>query len=373
MGVQMKMILVPVEQHETAGACAAPRRARAQAGSEAWSRASHCSCRRSRWSAWDAASAAIISRSEWDGSGEEAARALFERVMTGRGLAGPDRPQASGPRWRWTRPDQGGDGFLGTHGRAFDLTVVGQPRPGGSSITTLEAALFDSGGPILIAPPREVEAFGNAVVIAWNGSTETARTIAFAKPLLRQAERIVILADDGSIGHRPSGELVRQRLEASGIPAEVSLLPDGGIRSGERILARSRRARLRPPDQGRLHAEPPSPDDLRRRDEPYPGPLDPARLHGALMNAIPSGDGREIRQPLAGAQGSASRFRCEPERITILPHLRHNLCGKSQPPVEEWVARSDAIPQGAVVRFGWISIAVIRAGTGVERPGIADE
>ncbi len=161
---------------------------------------------------------------------------LFERIMNGRGLAEADRPGADGPRWRWSRRGLGGDGFLGSHARAFDLTVVGQPMSVGSSITTLESALFDSGGPILISPPREVEAFGATVVIAWNGSSETARTIAFAKPLLKQARRVFLLADDGSLGHQPSGELIRQRLDGSGIAAELCLLPDAGIRSGERIL-----------------------------------------------------------------------------------------------------------------------------------------
>lgn len=186
---------------------------------------------------WDAASAAIVNRGEWDaGSGEEAARTLFGQVMSEHGLAGPDHSQGGGPRWRWSASGRGGDGFLGSHGRAFDLTVVGQPQPGASSITTLEAALFDSGGPILIAPPQRVEAFGRTVVIAWNGSSETARTIAFAKPLLGEADRVVILADNGSLGHQPSGDLIRQRLEESGIAAEVSLLSEGSIRSGERIL-----------------------------------------------------------------------------------------------------------------------------------------
>ncbi len=186
---------------------------------------------------WDAASAAILSRGDWDrGQGEEAAHGLFRRIMGQHGLSGPDQPPADGARWSWSRPTQAGDSYLGSYGRAFDLTVVGQPASDGSSITTLEAALFDSGGPILISPPREIERFCSMVVVVWNGSSETSRTIAFAKPLLRQAERVVVLADDGSLGHQPSGDLIRQRLEGSGIAAEARTLPDGEIRSGERIL-----------------------------------------------------------------------------------------------------------------------------------------
>lgn len=233
----MKMILVPVEQHELAAHALglAARTARLFA-----SLVEGFALRLPPLAGvpWDAASAAILTRSEWDaGQSDEPARALFEQVMHAHGVAGSEEAGSEeGARWRWSRPAQGGDGYLGSHGRAFDLTVVGQPVQGGGSITTLEAALFDSGGPILIAPPHEAASFAERVVIAWNGSSETARTIAFARPLLRRAGRVVLLADDGSVGHRPPGELIRQRLAGSGIAAELVTLPEGGIRSGERIL-----------------------------------------------------------------------------------------------------------------------------------------
>jgi nucleotide-binding universal stress UspA family protein len=239
----MKMILVPVEQHEMAAHAPdlAARTARLFA-----SLVEGFALRLPPLTGvpWDAASAAILTRSEWDASqNDEPARALFERVMRAHGVEGPEgvgpkgtAAGAEAARWRWGGPAEGGDGYLGSHGRAFDLTVVGQPVQGGSSITTLEAALFDSGGPILIAPPHEVASFAERVVIAWNGSSETARTIAFARPLLRRARRVVLLADDGSVGHRPPGELIRQRLAGSGIAAELVTLSEGGIRSGERIL-----------------------------------------------------------------------------------------------------------------------------------------
>ena len=41
-------------------------------------------------------------------------------------------------------------------------------------------AVFDSGRPVLIAPPRAPDVIGDTVLIAWNRSSETARTVAFA-------------------------------------------------------------------------------------------------------------------------------------------------------------------------------------------------
>src|SRR5215218_5896345 len=47
------------------------------------------------------------------------------------------------------------DAFVGSYGRVFDVTVFGRPGsyPAGSSMAAVEAALFESGRPILIAPP----------------------------------------------------------------------------------------------------------------------------------------------------------------------------------------------------------------------------
>src|SRR6266404_4028186 len=45
--------------------------------------------------------------------------------------------------------------FVGSHGRVFDAIVLGKPGrdPKGTRMATLEAGLFESGRPVLIAPP----------------------------------------------------------------------------------------------------------------------------------------------------------------------------------------------------------------------------
>ena len=242
----MKAILVPIEHHD--GAVVTLRLAATLAGRfDSLVEGFALQMPPLAGLAWDPASVAILQESEWDHRRTlTEAEALFRSTMTERGLAevagggGGGEASPAGPRWHWNGEPMAGDGFLGTLGRAFDLTVVGQPRQAGPSITSLETALFDSGGPILIAPPRETASFGETIVVAWNGSSETARTIAFAKPLLRRGRRVVVLADDGSIRHHPPGALVQRRLELSGIAAELKLLADGRIRSGEAILEEAR-------------------------------------------------------------------------------------------------------------------------------------
>lgn len=238
----MKTILVPVERHESTDtilslAVLAAKRLGASIEGFALRRLSVAAL------GWEPAGVPLVSPAEWEQAEAAAAaeaRAAFDAAMAGAGVpaADPGVEAVDAPVWHWCAEVGAGDEFLGSYARAFDLTVVGKPGPGGggSSVTTLEAALFESGGPILMAPHREMESLGETIVIVWNGSSETSRTIAFAWPFLRQARRVMILADDGGRGHRPSGELMRRRLARNGVEAELKLLPDGQIRNGEVLL-----------------------------------------------------------------------------------------------------------------------------------------
>jgi nucleotide-binding universal stress UspA family protein len=186
----------------------------------------------------DPLSAAVLPTVDRDD--EEAAqqaRRLFESFMRGRGV--PRRGGGIGPSFGWLDEAPNGDGFVGSYGRVFDITVVGRPDPNRNSprMSTLEAALFDSGRPILIAPPTPPPRLGDVVVIAWNGSTETARTVAFALPLLEQAERVVVLTVEGWMVPGPSGEQLARYLRANGIAAEPLGVPAGRRNNGETVLA----------------------------------------------------------------------------------------------------------------------------------------
>src|ERR1051326_8339337 len=102
--------------------------------------------------------------------------------------------------WSWLPAAPSGHDFVGSYGRVFDMIVLA--RPGDEwqspSMITLESALFESGRPVLIAPPTSPRTLGSNVLIAWNCSTEQARTMADAMPFLRTAERITILTGEGA-------------------------------------------------------------------------------------------------------------------------------------------------------------------------------
>lgn len=168
------------------------------------------------------------------------ARQKFEDFLRDKGLPRGEvtRPSDT-PSAAWVEETSAGDSVVGHRGRLFDLIVVGRPVRGAPapSMSTLEAALFDSGRPILVAPPKPPRVMGDTMVIAWNGSTETARTIAFAMPFLRRARKVSVLTIEDGLLPGPTGAEVARHLIPDGIMAEVVIRPLGGRSIGEAILA----------------------------------------------------------------------------------------------------------------------------------------
>jgi nucleotide-binding universal stress UspA family protein len=183
-------------------------------------------------------SMAVATVRQHDEEAAEQARLLFDTFMKDRGVP---RAHSAGPKlacgWHDTAPD--GDDFVGSYGRVFDLTILGQPGHEAQSprMATLETALFESGRPVLIAPSSVPARLGENVLIAWNCSTEQARTTAFAMPLLCAAKQVTVLTVEGGTVPGPPGARLVDMLERHCIPAKAVTLPLGRRTSGETILA----------------------------------------------------------------------------------------------------------------------------------------
>jgi nucleotide-binding universal stress UspA family protein len=165
-------------------------------------------------------------------------RAEYEGFMQEHGVprAGP---KITGQSFGWADGEPASDGTVASHARIFDITIVGRPTSSSPSprMSTLEAALFESGRPILIAPPTAPDHLGRSVMIAWNGSTETARAVAFSMPLLAKAERVVVLTVEGGTVPGPSGQALCDMLVANDIAAEETTVPPGNLAVGAAMLA----------------------------------------------------------------------------------------------------------------------------------------
>jgi nucleotide-binding universal stress UspA family protein len=167
---------------------------------------------------------------------------LFRSFMDRHGVAqrADEAPPAS-PCWTWLDAAPSGHDFVGSYGRVFDSIVLARPGEEwqSPSMVTLEAALFESGRPVVIAPPASPRSLGKNVLIAWNCSTEQARASAFAMPLLRLAEQVTVLTVEGVTVAGPSGAEMARSLKINGIAAEAMTLPAGKRAAGETILAKA--------------------------------------------------------------------------------------------------------------------------------------
>jgi nucleotide-binding universal stress UspA family protein len=168
---------------------------------------------------------------------EKRSRSLFENFMQQHGVPSGGHTNVLSCDWLENASD--GDHFVGSHGRVFDVIVLGRPSrdPQGPRMTTLEAALFESGRPVLIAPPLPRAQMGTNVLVAWNCSTEQARATAFAMPILRRAQRVAVLTVEGGAAvPGPTGEQLCRYLQLNGVPAKPLTVGLGGRLTGEAIL-----------------------------------------------------------------------------------------------------------------------------------------
>jgi nucleotide-binding universal stress UspA family protein len=169
---------------------------------------------------------------------EKRSRSLFENFMQEHGVPCGGDTKALSSGWLEDAPE--GDHFVGSHGRVFDVIVLGKPGrdPKGPRMTTLEAGLFESGRPVLIAPPLPQPQMGTNVLIAWNCSTEQARVTAFAMPILKRASRVIVLTVEGGAAvPGPTGQQLCRYLQFNEVPAKpLTVGLDGGL-TGEAILA----------------------------------------------------------------------------------------------------------------------------------------
>ena len=153
------------------------------------------------------------------------ARRLFRDFMNARGVPLGSLPAGyKGPSASWREEDGRQNAVVGMSGRVYDLILVEQPEKLASiAEATLEDALFESGRPVLMVPKGIGEAMGEVIAVAWNGSTETALTVALGMPFLQQARQVVIVA----VGPQhmpepgPTGDELARTLERHGLSVSL--------------------------------------------------------------------------------------------------------------------------------------------------------
>ena len=149
----------------------------------------------------------------------KAAREQFDDFVERRGAGSGGVEGSNKPRFVWSGQPPIDDAGVGSISRVYDITVVGRPGVGRAEprMTTLEAALFEGGRPILMAPPRPPKSIATNILVHWNASTETARVILDALPLLKLAGQVTLLSVEGSMSAGPRVSEMIAYLAAHGI------------------------------------------------------------------------------------------------------------------------------------------------------------
>ena len=158
------------------------------------------------------------------GDREVRSRETFDAFIAEKGLRYVEAPDGqAGVSLSWRTLVGREDETVAMEGRLYDVIVVGRPLKESAlpSPITLEAALLDTGRPILVAPPNPGPSLGDSIAIAWEGSPETARTIADAIPLLELAKSVHILASPTASVAPIYPDALRTRLSWHGIESSI--------------------------------------------------------------------------------------------------------------------------------------------------------
>jgi nucleotide-binding universal stress UspA family protein len=137
-------------------------------------------------------------------SGQRAAkaRAVYDALLAREGVTDVQGAPGSQPGFAVTWMEAPGveEQVVALRGCRADISVVARPTDDGetAALMTLNAALMQSGRPVIAAPPLPAEGAPRSggfkkVAVFWNGSTEATRAVAAAMPFLTKAEDVIVL------------------------------------------------------------------------------------------------------------------------------------------------------------------------------------
>jgi nucleotide-binding universal stress UspA family protein len=138
----------------------------------------------------------------------------------------------------------GASDYFARAARRFDLAVVGQAEPGKIAPEELiaEAALFDSGRPVVVVPYIQKAGLKlDRVMVCWDAGRNAARAIADAMPFLARAKAIdiVIVAKASGKDDELAGADIAQHLARHGLHVEVQRIFGSEMDVADTILSRA--------------------------------------------------------------------------------------------------------------------------------------
>jgi len=166
-----------------------------------------------------------------------AVRAMFDRFVTLHGvMLSEARPGLDCASAHFIALVGREEEVVAQQARLADLTVVAHPEADdeASSSDALHAVLFDSGRPVLIAPPKIPTSVGRRVVVGWNGTAESAAAVTAVMPWLQRADAVRILTAEGYQRRGPAATELASYLALHGVHPEIAKFRpvDGSVGAG---------------------------------------------------------------------------------------------------------------------------------------------
>ena len=169
-----------------------------------------------------------------EGLGEDL-QALFLDLCERHGVFAADRPAPQGATATWRHAHGLRSGLIAVHGRLADLIVLSppaEPRPSAS----FEAALLETGKPLLLMPRQQQTFQADRILIGWNGSRESARAVTDALPILTQAKAVVVVSTEDCAHVDPTLEAVEAYLSMHEVPVTTDILRPQSHRIGTALI-----------------------------------------------------------------------------------------------------------------------------------------
>jgi nucleotide-binding universal stress UspA family protein len=176
----------------------------------------------------------------------ERARHAFDHAVAMAGAEVAERRRDSGgltASWRelvgWP------SALIAAEGRLVDLILFAQAAESPHTMTLLEAALFDTGRPLLLTSAAAGMDAYQSVAIGWDGSLPAVRAVGAAMPFLERAAYVSILTVEEGTGRMAAAQATRlvEHLGWHGIDAEIRPAPRQDRTVGEALVAAATEAR----------------------------------------------------------------------------------------------------------------------------------
>ncbi len=143
---------------------------------------------------------------------------VFSRLCETHGVASTAPSVDSAVSASWLETQGLRSALVAQYGKSTDLIVLARPLEG-KPTASFEAAILETGKPVLLIPRRLQQFSLDTVVIGWNGSPAVNRSLSLALPILQRAKQVIFLSTERYTQQEPSPARMCNYLQVHGINA----------------------------------------------------------------------------------------------------------------------------------------------------------